>query len=466
MPERRLADNLDILRSKGISESLSYARSEMRKKLGLPDSDIKILLLSNRDSDNVGDQVIEECARSLIRTALRDLGIRHFHIKSRAAGMISKQYLETHDESLLKFPTDAISDCDIVVFGGSPVFNYHYQSFYERTITTLELAEQLCKPVIFSAIGVENYEDDDERCQKLKHALNLSCVKQITTRDNLDALNRFVENSDIPIAKVSDPAVSAALVFRPFLSRAKTRKIGLFVIREHAFRDNGFQFTRSQAAALWVSLARALDERGLDYEFISSGHFSDEAFLELLISEHHIPESKCVFNVNAPEDLVERISSYDAIVSCRLHPSIIAYALEIPSVGIVWNEKVAQFYETIDHPERIVYPNQCSASVLADLVESALHDGVTINPTYLLSNYVNLRKGLALALGRAVPNSSPSIELLKKNIAPFRGTSRQERNAKLQRKFRRAYAKYNYIAAQNTKFKKRIRKLKHKITCE
>ena len=57
----------------------------------------KILLITNRDSDNVGDQVIEISDIGLIHTIMKNLGIEKsdYSITSRAAGFITKKYLET-----------------------------------------------------------------------------------------------------------------------------------------------------------------------------------------------------------------------------------------------------------------------------------------------------------------------------------------------------------------------------------
>lgn len=123
-----------------------------------------ILLLTNRDSDNMGDLVIEQCAVALISAVMKNLGVDYFKIKSRAAGMISRDYLRTRDENLLVSAETSIKNADVIVFGGAPLFNWHHQNFYERTAVAIELAQKYGKPVIFSSIGIEGYEEGDSRC--------------------------------------------------------------------------------------------------------------------------------------------------------------------------------------------------------------------------------------------------------------------------------------------------------------
>ena len=179
---------------------------------------MEILLLTNRDSDNVGDQVIEASDIALVNAAMKNLGIApsDYKISSRAAAIITQKYIASKDPALLVTAENAIKKADLIIFGGAPLFNYTYQTFYERTSIEIELAQKYNKPVIFSAIGIEHYDEDNAKCQRLKAALNLDCVKQITTRDGYDKLEKFRSREDIVIGKVADPAVFSGKIFDNF----------------------------------------------------------------------------------------------------------------------------------------------------------------------------------------------------------------------------------------------------------
>ena len=90
-----------------------------------------ILLLTNRDSDNVGDQVIEASDIGLLHALMKNLGIDKsaYQINSRSASIVTKKYMSTREPQLLCAAEKAISQADLVVFGGAPVFNYKYQNF-------------------------------------------------------------------------------------------------------------------------------------------------------------------------------------------------------------------------------------------------------------------------------------------------------------------------------------------------
>lgn len=427
---------------------------------------MKILLLTNRDSDNVGDQVIETCDISLVSTVMKNLGIKdgNYIINSRAAGIVSKKYLTTRDEKLLKPAEEAIENSDIIIFGGAPLFNYRYQMFYERTAVTLEIAQKYNKPVIFSAIGVEGYDEDNEKCQRLKKTLNFDCVKQITTRDDLESLKKFIDNERIVVGRVSDPAVFASKVFENFVSKKnEKKKIGIFILRANGFKDNGVDFSREDAAELWGKTICKLEDRGYDYELLTSGHFGDEAFLELLFTKYNFAFDKCVFNINSPERLVQKISGYDAVVTCRLHPSIISFALGVPSLGIVWNSKVRYFYDSIGYSDRGMDVNSISPEKIAEKIEQITEQKIEKDEGYITSVYNYLFDAMKKILVSEDSDVEPySYKELMEQMPVFGGTSEEEMEEKLKRKFRRTYGKYNDLFEVKIENRKRI----NELTCK
>lgn len=429
---------------------------------------MEILLLTNRDSDNVGDQVIEASDIALIKAAMKNLGISpsKYKINSRAAALITQKYIATKDPALLATAENAIQKADLIIFGGAPLFNYMYQTFYERTAIEIEMAQKYNKPVIFSAIGIEHYHEDNKKCQRLKAALNMDCVKQITTRDGFDKLEKFRAREDIVIGKVADPAVFSGKVFENYKLPKNAngqKKIGLFVLRANGFKDNKYNFNRNQAAQLWRDLVVELENRGYDYELITSGHFGDEAFIHYLIQNYGIDANKCVFNINLPETLLARLSAYDGVISCRLHPSIISFSLEIPSIGLEWNNKVGKFYENIGYPERVVQVADLNAPHLVDKLEQAMEEGVLKDKDYLLTVYTTLFNGIKHVFRPEDDTIPYTYDELMENLPPFAGTSENEADEKLKRKFRRTYLKYNDLSLKASENKAKIANLEKQV---
>ncbi len=458
------------VKEKGLIACMKYAFRKIFKKNTDSDIDVKVnsfpgktykvLLLTNRDSDNVGDQVIEATDIGLIGAVSANLK-KNIEIQSRAASIVSQAYFSSKNPEHLKAAETAIKDSDVVIFGGAPMFNFLYQNFYERTAVTLELCQKYNKPVLFSAVGVEDYSDTNEKCQRLKKTLNFDCVKQITTRDGIGYLEQYKENENLVIDKVSDPAVFSDAVFSKYTKKKSSKKkIGIFIMRAGAFVDNKIPFTRLEAANFWVELIKEIESRGYDYECLTSGHCSDEAFMDYLIREYHLKASKCIFNMNTPEQLASRISSYDAIVSCRLHPSIIAFSLKVPSLGIVWNNKVSGFYDSIGYPQRIVTTDNISAKNVTDRLEVIMKEGVQKDEAFLMSVYTTLFNGIKRSLNITEQIEAFSYQQLTAAIVPHQGTSAKEKDEKIKRKFRRIYSVYNQKFDKNEKFKEEIKKLK------
>lgn len=432
---------------------------------------VNILLLSTKGSDNTGDQVIEACDMSLLSVIMKNLN-QDFHITSRSV-IIATRYMRTKDPRDLQEAEDLVRQSDIVIFGGAPMFNFLYQDFYERTAVLLELIEKHGKPVLFSAIGVEGYDDDSKKCQRLKQTLNFDCVKQITTRDDFETLQKYKAREDLILDKVADPAVFASKVFEPYKAHpaagleeaggaeetGRRKKAGIFILRQGGFMANKVAFSRDDAVSLWLDLIQELEARDIDYELVTSGHFSDEAFLDYLIRKHHVPENKCVFNINSPEKLVHAISSYDAVISCRLHPSIVSFALDVPSLGIVWNQKVRWFYDSIGYEDRVFDTASLNPGQLAEKLEQILSEGVEKKPEFLMTVYHTLFFGIKNSLGIGAGILPYKYEEVLEHMPAYPGTSAQEQDEKLKRKFRRTYSAYNKQLKELSVLKKRIAKL-------
>lgn len=413
-------------------------------------SNTEVLLLTNRDSDNIGDQIIEASVISLLKAVGSNLGIdpKSLTIRSRAASIISRKYMSTRDESLLEPARRAISRADVIVFGGAPLFNYRYQSFYLRTIRTLELAAEYDVPVLFSSIGVEPYSETNERSQQLKQALRLPVVRQLTTRDDLESATKYVEGTQTPTALVSDPAVLADSVFgvdsRP-AEGSQTysgRCIGLVVTRAGIFKDNGTDFNEADQRRFWLDIISQLESRGDDYRIFTTGHFSDEMFLDSLVRYHGVPNKKAAVTLNAPEELIAELQKCDGVIAYRLHASITSFALGIPSIGLNWNFKVPDFYRSMGYPERALEDSDWNSAKVLRALDVAMSEGVVKDPDTLMSVYRTLFAGMKDIIAPDSEADAYSLSDLREKMPTYTGTSRKQYQEKMRRKLRRSYEYY------------------------
>lgn len=427
---------------------------------------ISVMLITNRDSDNVGDQVIEACDIQLIETIMKNLDIseKKYKIMSHAAGMVSKAYLKNPTPELHKELEDKIKKADIILFGGAPIFNYAYQVFYKRTIITLEIAQKYNIPVFFSSIGVEKYDENDVRCQQLKKALHFPVVKLITTRDDIDSLIKYQEplktsdknapSAAFKIAKVADPAVFSDLVFTNFANEEKNNDtIGCAVVRHPIFKDNGIKFSLNQQLKFWMSLRSELKNRGYEVQFFTTGHFTDEVFLDVMKRKYALSDKECLYNMNSPERLVKTIGSYKGVVAYRLHASIISYSLRIPGIGLTWNQKVPLFYDSINYSHRAYSVESWNEKIIADALESAIKEKVKFDEEHAMALYDSLFNAFKEQLTPESKIQAYTYKDLKKHMIPFKGTSAAELEQKAIRKQKRIYENYHAIERKLDKLK-------------
>lgn len=413
-----------------------------------------ILLLTNRDSDNVGDQLIEATVISLIRAATANMGIadEDVVINSRAAGIISKKYMSTKDESLLASARESMEQADLVIFGGAPLFNYAYQNFYLRTIRTIELAQEYNVPVLFSSIGVEPYSATNPKSQELKKALQLPVVRQITTRDDIESVQKYLEGTLTPHALVSDPAVFTDQVFdavvpaKEPLAEGDKKTIGLVVTRQGIFADNGIEFNESKQRQFWLDIMKKLDARGDTYKLFTTGHFSDEVFLDSLAREKGIPGEKVKFTVNSPEELLKELNACDGVIAYRLHASIAAFSYKVPAIGLSWNFKVPYFYETVGYGHRALPAEQWQADTVLSALDEAMAAGVVHNEEFTYSVYGSLFAGIKSVFAPESDAQAYTIDQLREELPRYKATTYGQYKGKIQRKLRRTYENYQKIA--------------------
>lgn len=386
---------------------------------------------------NIGDKVIYDNTLFLVKKALKELNkqdveiesmdmtgvtekkqentsaqnnmkskLKHFvnkmltpNLKSKIRYIISKKQ-NSDEEALRSFYEQKLKGSDLVIFVGGGIIKYLYQDFYRYISLIIEVCEKLGIDVLFNSVGIENYSQKDKRCQRLKKALNKSCVKMITTRDDVELLkNHYIENSNIQTEKVADPAVWSYQTYAENIGE-KSEVIGLGVIRSGIFQDNNIQLSEEKQLKLWSNIIDELEKKGYTWELFTNGLSSDYEFAHKILEVKRIKsEEKLVDMPKNGEELIHIISKFKGVIAARMHANIIAYSLGIPSVGLVWNNKLKMFGENIKQPERFVTHENFKAEYLVERLEKALEEGYHIKQEeYQQTVYVSLKKGIEKSL--------------------------------------------------------------------
>jgi glycerophosphoryl diester phosphodiesterase len=270
---------------------------------------------------------------------------------------------------------------------------------------------------------VEGYDENDERCLMLVEALNRQCVKGITVRDDIACLREhYIKNERISVREVFDPAIwsSKSYVVEP--KKAGGKYIGLGVARDTLFTDYGIpEIDRGFLIRLWTEIADCLEKRGYEWKIFTNGLDKDEAFArDVLDAIGHGEKVKAPFDA---KELVDEIAAMDGMIACRMHSNIIAYALGIPSVGLVWNEKMTFWGQKCGYPERFIPSDRLSAEYITGTLEKAFAEK-TKKPSWMkrMGIYRQLRRFIKKEC-KERQKETPKLDIKKHLVAPALGGS-------------------------------------------
>ncbi|MGN0453051.1 MAG: polysaccharide pyruvyl transferase family protein [Ruminococcus sp.] len=343
----------------------SVKRKEFAQK---QEPETKVLIAGLMNGNNMGDNVISDCTSYLLKKSARGAGIKKLKIST-------VDFRRQKDKKSL----NAVRNTDLVVFPGGGFIKYNQENFPDEMNRIVSLAEHYGIPVIYNAMGVEGYSEKSEECLKQQDMLCLFSNRYITSRDFSDLLNStYLKNTAIKSKRVADPAVWSGEVYG--IERdVSSDVIGLGVARRGLFVDYGVPLTGEDLLSMWAKIIGILDQKGIKWKLFTNGLRQDEDFLTELIAYLGLEDKRREVSLPAPaepRELLKHISGFKGIIACRMHASIIAFSLGVPSVGLVWNDKLRYFGESIGHPERFLeYREIKNENFIVESLEKAISEG-------------------------------------------------------------------------------------------
>ena len=350
---------------------------------------MKILVISFFD-DNFGDMLIRVCFDRLTRCALKNLGedgrhaILHVHIKD--------------------VTENDVADSSVVFFAGGAMFGMNNLSTYENIELVTKAAEEHSVPVIFSSIGINNFHAAEDSADRLNAILRRKCVKAMSVRESADVFAPFTEGCAFTPVSVCDPAVWTRYIYKDDVDLAKASKngktIGINFVRGGLFKANGRDWDLKKEEEFINALRLKLEEAGYDYRFFTNGSVLDNNSLAYFAEEYKIPREKIVYAENTRE-VIYAVASCEAVAAIRMHAAIIAYSLSVPSINLVWNEKIPHFYSAIGYPDRAVEPTDITPDEVFGRITALYEDKeYSPEPDYMMTLYGFLLGQLGGILGK------------------------------------------------------------------
>lgn len=347
----------------------------------------KIVFVGLINDTNLGDKIIADCTKHIFlqqEVDIQAVDLDLMSTKTLFNSIINKIFsrffpakcLQTIINKSSKLYKSSIKDADCVVMVGGGMIKYKYQGLTPYVCGLIKAAMELNIPIVLNSVGVEGYSDTDVRCRILKKYLNSSTVMAITTRDDFELLtNKWLEgNSRIYTKLVADSAVWANEVYG--IEKNETSQvIGVGLIRGEIFRDYNIDFSKKEVIELYSSIIEELERRNIQYKLFTNG-FKEDYDLAKEVCEN-ISRIDLIDEIYHPKDskeLVAIISEFRGVIAARLHACIISYSLEIPVIGLTWNDKLPLFGTQIGYRERFIESDNFKAKIIVDKLEKSLQE--------------------------------------------------------------------------------------------
>ncbi len=267
-----------------------------------------------------------------------------------------------------------LAGVDALLFAnGSLKYGTQKQWAYESLI--VNIAEKHGIPVMFTACNIQRYDDSNWKCRYLTKTVNKSCVKAITTRDGQYGVKRLRDEyhirTDIVCAGVGDVAYWIPETYGCRHNR-EADIVGINLIQGNQFRRYGGMLSEEKLLKAYCELLLLLDESGIRWELFTNGLKDDKKFGYKLLSLYGNKN----LEIKEPQndsDLLKIICDYKGIVGGRLHACIAAYALDIPFIGMIWDEKLLYFSKMAGMEEYMLNEAEINGRRLYDALIKVLN---------------------------------------------------------------------------------------------
>ncbi|MGN0334581.1 MAG: polysaccharide pyruvyl transferase family protein [Lachnospiraceae bacterium] len=323
-------------------------------KRAFPDADIRVIDIEGKKEFAVQEYTSMRALKKRNRTLKKEYWLTKHHIKDWVYHW-NRLDVELHQpfyESLRAEQFDA------VVFAGGQLFMDWLSLDISEILSHLEKDRTL---VFFNACGTGPSYSEKIRTY-LSRELQSENIKLISTRDDVELINRLYLKEEKKACVTYDPALWAKEVYGAECSGEELLGLGIMYSTHAGIR---------KITGFWIRLIRELERRGIRWKMFCNGAREDYDYgcyvLEKLGRDReqflcHYPEK--------PEELVNQISQFGSLISFRLHSHIIAASLGIPAVAIVWDKKLRFFYQHLGHEERCKTIESSPAEVI-DALEAA-----------------------------------------------------------------------------------------------
>jgi len=208
------------------------------------------------------------------------------------------------------------------------------------------------------------------RCFRELIATDSLCYLSVRDERSRESLLRHLPELGEDDVRIDlDPALLVDEVYRPEGgTQAKDIDVGVCPASPDILGLGAHALSSDEVLRRWVGLVQGLSAKGRTVGLFTNGSAEDEEFLARLAARcEHFDRVMVLPRALRGAQYVENLARMKSVVAHRLHAAIACYALNIPSFGLEWDEKLVAFFDLTGRPE-------CTANFasvdLSELVET------------------------------------------------------------------------------------------------
>lgn len=327
---------------------------------------MKILLVGEYYSDNLGDPLLCQTVEKLIREAYPDAKIIPFDMCGRIS---STEYYEPKTDPLMDKITKLVCDrflyyrraaiCraydrekarylrvwyslkelqrkhrfDLVVFAGGSLFMDYFAGIINLIVRRFAFTGT---KILFHACGMSTMDEDAEYL--LRQVL---CSKKVVSISLRDSYERFIQlfQTKARVRKTYDTALNCSRLYSP--AKEKNAQLGIGLI-DRCYDQQ-------------LALIRYFMQSQVKWKAFTNGSVYDYEYAEKLLTDAGVPaEALGEYLAERPvttEELICTVTGFERIIAFRMHCQITAASYGIASFGFAWDGKVKEFYEKLGFPQ-------------------------------------------------------------------------------------------------------------------
>lgn len=369
---------------------------------------LRVGLFNVKYSPNLGDGILSECLEAELKRAAPgstvvsfDLAGRHAYARGTPFRTAALKILERSPPLIRRSivvallgralrvhmrPSwrRALKQMDAVVVGGGNLFGDADLNFPLKVDAALDETRQAGLPAAVFGVGVsDNWSPEGEAL--FRRAVSGVGLVYASVRDRRSAAiwERRLSQVGVPPARVGhDPGLLVCdHVRRQARGSGSRPSVGLGLIHPVALRYHApGRYDYHDVTAWFQGLVAACVRRGWHVTLFTNGSSEDDRYLKRIgppLTRAFQPGFvRCMPRFEEPGQLASFVSGLDLLMAHRLHANCTAYSYAVPHLGFTWDEKLENFFATVDRSQFVCRTAVDAPETVAALGARTMSEGI------------------------------------------------------------------------------------------